>query len=199
MKRILILSVVSLFATLSFAQQEKGTWTIQPKLGMNVATMTEVDDADPRIGMAAGVGLQYQVSDRFGISFDLLYSMQGCKTDGYISYVKATEVDKMDYINIPILANVYLYKGLALKAGIQPGFNVIDKYKISGGGASVTGNMSDILDIKRFDFSIPIGISYEHSNVVIDARYNFGFTEAFDDTDFNNRVFQLTLGYKFKL
>ncbi len=105
----------------------------------------------------------------------------------------------MDYINIPILANVYLYKGLALKAGIQPGFNVIDKYKISGGGASVTGNMSDILDIKRFDFSIPIGISYEHSNVVIDARYNFGFTEAFDDTDFNNRVFQLTLGYKFKL
>ena len=43
-----------------------------------------------------------------------LYSLQGTKTD----YDDLNGTMKLDYINIPILANVYVAKGLAVKAGI---------------------------------------------------------------------------------
>lgn len=199
MKRAFLFCVVFAIATISFAQQEKGSWTIYPKFGMNVANVTDLEDSNPRIGLAAGVGFQYQFSNRFGLSFDFLYSMQGDKTEGWTNYVKVKEIDKIDYLNIPILANVYLYKGLALKVGVQPGFNIVDKYKVTASGTSVTGDLSDFTDIKTFDFAIPVGISYEYRNVILDARYNIGVTNVVKDESNHNRVFQLTLGYKFKL
>ena len=36
-------------------------------------------------------------------------------------------------------------------------------------------------------------------NVCLDARYNIGVTKVMDGTDSKNSVFQVTLGYKFKL
>ena len=107
-----------------------------------------------------------------------------------------TSTQKLDYINIPILANVYVVKGLAVKLGIEPAFNVSDKVKVSGGSTSIT---KDNTDAESFDFSIPVGLSYEYSNVVFDARYNFGVTKVWDGGDPMNSVFQITLGYKFAL
>jgi len=51
------------------------------------------------------------------------------------------------------------------------------------------------------DVAIPIGISYEFSNVVIDARYCAGLVPLFDDSRSSDRngVFQLSVGYKFDL
>lgn len=87
-------------------------------------------------------------------------------------------------------------KGLAVKLGIQPAFNVSDKVKFSGGGSSLE---NEDLGAESFDFSIPVGLSYEYSNVVFDARYNFGVTNIADGGDSKNSVFQFTLGYKFAL
>ena len=54
--------------------------------------------------------------------------------------------------------------------------------------------------LKKFDFSIPVGLSYEFANFVFDARYNFGVTDVFDWSDApKNSVFQFTFGYKFVL
>jgi hypothetical protein len=100
------------------------------------------------------------------------------------------------YINIPILANYYVVKGLAIKAGIQPGFMVSAKAK--QGDTSV--NIKD--NCKKFDFAIPVGVSYEIANVVIDARYNIGLTKTMKGDGVEktkNSVFQFTVGYKFGL
>lgn len=172
--------------------QAVGTFTLQPKIGMNVASLTKSDGADPRIGLAAGVEAEYQATDIFSISAGLIYSMQGNKYEEK----GITSTQKLDYINIPILANVYVTKGLAVKLGIQPAFNVSDKVKVSGGSTSIT---KDNTDAESFDFSIPVGLSYEYSNVVFDARYNFGVTKVWDGGDPMNSVFQITLGYKFAL
>jgi hypothetical protein len=102
---------------------------------------------------------------------------------------------KLDYINVPILANVYVTKGLAIKLGIQPGFNVNSSWKVKSSGTSVE---SDV-DVKTVDFSIPVGASYEYQNFVFDARYNFGLTKITDNSDAKNTVFQFTVGYKFAL
>lgn len=192
MKKILLTAVVMLASVASYAQQAVGTFTLQPKIGMNVASLTNCDGCDPRIGLAAGVEAEYQATDIFSVSAGLIYSMQGNKE----KEEGVTLTTKLDYINIPILANVYVTKGLAVKLGVQPAFNVSDKQKLSGGKASVE---AEDVGAESFDFSIPVGLSYEYNNVVFDARYNFGVTNIADGGDSKNSVFQFTLGYKFAL
>lgn len=176
----------------TYAQHAVGSFTLQPKVGMNIADLTKFDDTDARIGLAVGAELEYQATDMLSISAGALYSMQGCK---YEYYAGNKTTLKADYINIPILANVYVVKGLAVKLGIQPGFNVNSECKISNGNSSTTTDV----DAKSVDFSIPVGLSYEYSNVVLDARYNWGLTKVYDGYDAKNSVFQITLGYKFDL
>lgn len=79
MKKILLTAVVMLASVASYAQQAVGTFTLQPKIGMNVASLTKCDGCDPRIGLAAGVEAEYQATDIFSVSAGLIYSMQGNK------------------------------------------------------------------------------------------------------------------------
>lgn len=192
MKKIILTAAVVLASAASYAQHAVGSFTLQPKVGLNIASLTSCDGADPRYGVAAGAELEYQATDIFSISAGAIYSMQGNK----YSEKSATVTNKTDYINIPILANVYVVKGLAVKAGIQPGFKVNDEVKLSSGSNSAS---SDVDKAESFDFSIPVGLSYEFSNVVLDARYNFGCTKVIKDVAPKNSVFQITLGYKFDL
>lgn len=187
MKKLLLVAVMVLTSAMTFAQQKEGTLTIQPKVGLNIASLTDFDDSDPRFGVVAGAEFMYQATDMVGLSFGALYSMQGAKYD------KTT--CKLDYINVPILANVYVAPGFAVKLGLQPGFNVNSKAKVKGNGSAVEAD----LDAKTVDLSIPIGLSYEFSNFVIDGRYNWGLTKVAKDSDSKNSVFQITLGYKLPL
>ena len=186
MRKVIIMAVLMLASVATFAQRPVGSLTVQPKIGMNFATLTKADDSESRIGLVAGAELEYQLSDIFSISGGALYSQQGCEwsEDG------STRTNKLDYINIPVLANVYVVKNLAVKVGLQPAFNVNSKQKASKGDASA----QDALDgTKTFDCSIPVGLSYEYKNFVIDGRYNFGLTKVSKHADSKNSVFQLTL------
>ena len=46
----------------------------------NRRIITDADDADPRIGLAAGAEFEYGLTDNIGLSAGVLYSMQGFKT-----------------------------------------------------------------------------------------------------------------------
>ena len=185
MKKIFMMAVMAVAALTANAQQEAGTFSLQPKVGLNVTKITG-EGTKTKAGFTAGVEGMYQAAEKFGVSAALMYSLQGTKYEG---------VDKaynMHYLNIPILANYYVVKGLAVKAGIQPGFLV---------GAKHDGNsFSD--SCKKFDFAIPVGLSYEISNIVFDARYNIGLTKTAKGDNVEkskNSVFQFTVGYKFGL
>ena len=191
MKKLILMAVMALATVSSFAQHAVGTFSIQPKVGLSLANVTK-GDGDIRVGAVAGAEFEYQVSDIFSLSAGALYSMQGCK--GEVEGIDATV--KLDYLNIPILANVYVAKGLAVKLGIQPGFNVTSKASVEKSGTKVT---TDLDGIESVDFSIPIGLSYEINNFVIDGRYNLGVSKIMDGSDSKNSVFQFTLGYKFAL
>jgi hypothetical protein len=207
MKKLVLSLVMMCAAVATYAQHAVGSFTLQPKVGMNIANMTNMDNSDPRIGFVGGVEGEYQVSDIFSVSAGVLYSMQGCKFDNSSEFMgqklSGDLTLKTDYINIPIMANVYVVKGLAVKLGVQPGFNVNAKAKGSASIAGIGGEKSFDLgdEVKSFDFSIPVGLSYEYSNFVLDARYNWGLTKIYDfgDDSPKNSVFQITLGYKFDL
>ena len=182
MKKLMMIAIMMVAAVSAKAQNEVGQASIKPMAGINLATMTKADNTKMRVGLAAGLEFEYGVAENFGLSAGVLYSMQGAKID-IVGNDKVTM--KLDYINIPILANYYIVKGLAIKAGVQPGFNVqkkLDDVKLD--------------DVKGFALSIPVGLSYEFSNVVLDARYNWGLTKAFKEGDSKNSYFTITLGYR---
>lgn len=192
MKKLILTAVVMLASVASYAQHAVGSFTLQPKIGMNIADLTKADDSEVRIGLAAGAEFEYQATDIVSVSFGALYSMQGCKGDMY----GADGTIKLDYINVPILANVYVAKGFAVKLGLQPGFKVNSEVTLKESG---TSGPADLDGVKSVDLSIPVGVSYEYNNFVLDGRYNFGVTKWSDNAVSKHSVFQITLGYKFDL
>lgn len=198
MKKLFLMALMSFIATTaSFAQWSVGSITVQPKIGINGANITDADNSDSRIGLVLGGEFEYRVSPIFSLSAGALYSMQGCKGTAEDEDGNTGDVSlKLDYINVPILANVYVVKGLAIKLGIQPGFNVRHKATATVSGVNVTTNLPGV---KSVDFSIPIGVSYEFNRFVIDGRYNLGVTKLIDGADSKHSVFQFTFGYKFSL
>ena len=158
----------------------------------NRRIITDADDADPRIGLAAGAEFEYGLTDNIGLSAGVLYSMQGVKT----IIVDDDCTSKLDYLNVPILANFYVAKGFAVKLGVQPGFKLSSKAKFKEPGGS---KEVDVDGFKSVDLSIPVGLSYQYQNIVFDARYNWGVTNIVEDSDSKHSVFQITVGYKFSL
>lgn len=154
---------------------------LTPQVGATLSTLTDTDNNKMKVGIVAGANLEYPVTAALSFSGGLLYSMQGTKIKD------ADDATKMDYLNIPILAQYKIADGFKIKAGVQPGFLMSAKI-----------GSEDIKDqCEKFDFSIPMGISYEFSDFVIDARYNLGLTKTNKEGDksIKNSVFMLTLGY----
>ena len=193
MKKLFLAVVAMMVSAATFAQNEVGQLTIQPKVGVNIANITDADDADPRIGLAAGAEFEYGLTDNIGLSAGVLYSMQGVKT----TIIDDDCTWKLDFLNVPILANFYVAKGFAVKLGVQPGFKLSSKAKFKGSGGSKEVEVED--GVKSVDLSIPVGLSYQYQNIVFDARYNWGITKIVDDVDSKHSVFQITVGYKFSL
>ena len=195
MKKILFVAALMLSSVSTFAQHAVGSFNLQPKVGVSIANLTEIKGSDPRVGLVAGVEGEYQVSDIFSVSAGVLYSMQGAKQEFSVLNQKTFKhTYKLDYVNVPIMANVYVVKGLAVKLGVQPGFNVSNKIKVNNLDA-----VENPAKAQSVDVSIPVGLSYEYNNFQLDARYNWGVSKAFKLTDAKNSVFQITLGYKFDL
>ena len=181
------------------AQFEPGTFTLQPKVGVTLATISS-DDSKFKFGMAAGIEGQYQLNNWFGLSAAVMYSQQGAKAKNYDLKLNT------EYINIPVMAKFYVTKGLSLNVGLQPGFMTKAKAKGEGRTIDVKSNCNKV------DFSIPMSIAYEFENgLSFEARYTTGLTnvgkDAFDSTSSSwdkayqnkNEVFMLTVGYKFSL
>ncbi len=193
MKKFLLAAVIMLASTSVFAQHSAGSLTIQPRIGFSAADFNNTDDTKARVGLVVGPEFEYFVTDKFSLAGGVLYSQQGAE-------IEPLDVTwEIDYLNIPVTANFYVLKGLALKAGIQPGVNL--SAKLSGNSKNVNVNTDEA--VKSFDISLPVGLSYEFHSFVLDARYNFGLSKIFDedkfDLDSKNLTFQLTLGYKFTL
>ena len=197
MKKLFMMAVVALMATVSANAQQM---FIKPMVGGTLATLTgDTEGNKMKLGLVAGAEFGYNINDMFAVTAGALVSLQGSKFDDN-SYQKDITTN-LTYLNIPILANVYIAPGLAIKAGVQPGFLLSRKTKLdelvgSGTWTSVEHTSTD--GMKKVDFSIPLGLSYEISDFVIDARYNLGLTNINDTDSYKskNGVIMLTVGYK---
>lgn len=207
-------------------QPDEGTFSIKPHVGVSLSHMmprpSYVNDLKP--GLTAGVEASYQMSEKLALSLGVNYASMGVKekeaalvvTEGGVSSIlNIRDISQnIHYVQVPLLCNYYVAEGVAIKAGVQMGFtagkdytfNVIEA--VPGQFSHLDKETYDLDDVKSFDFGIPVGISYEVSNVCLDLRYYFGMTKVFKNTESTrlydmekakNQGITFTVGYKFNL
>ena len=195
MKKILLLIVaLGLFGTLR-AQYDI---TFGPKVGMNLSNVSGWS-GDNKAGILLGAFAETRLDDLIGVQAELIYSRQGLrdKFDG-VKYW-----GRLNYLNVPILAKIYVLDNVSVDLGPQIGilWNGKDKWKTGG-----TTTKRKMYGLNTFEVSFAVGASYEFDmGVIVSARYNVGLTNV-RDKDFvsemhgrgsnKNRVFQLSLAYR---
>ena len=221
MKKMMMMLLMATVALTASAQNEVGQFTLQPKVGLNLASVSgvytidnpytnEKDDGNLKGDFAIGVEAEYGLSEKFSVAAGVLYSCQGKdfgsvklynNPDGSAGWGWDKNVLNLGYLNIPIVANFYFARNWAIKAGIQPGFLLSAKEKVDGIGTNESYDKDIKSDYQSFDLSIPLGLSYEYQKVVFDLRYNLGLTKINKkgDESCKNNVIQFTIGYKFAL
>jgi hypothetical protein len=196
MKKMMMIAVMAIVAMTASAQntlRDNGAFTLQPKVGLGLGSFSGeyvkvAGESDPktRVGFLVGVEGEYYINSWFSAALGLNYAQQGWKVDDVAA--------KLDYLNVPLTADFYVAPGLALKTGVQLGFLMNAK-----SGDTDTKDLCN-----KTNFSIPIGISYEISNFVLDIRYNVALSKVnkYDGghgEKSRSDLIQFTLGYKFQL
>lgn len=191
MKKIFVCLVALCF----FAGTKAQNFDYGVKVGWNA---TNISNADMKNKMSFHLGAfaEWKLSDFVGVQPELVYSRQGARDKYEGNGGKIKEKLRVNYLNIPVLAKLYVLEELSVDLGPQFGFALNVKEKLKQGGNS---SKRKITDFNTFDFSWAIGASYRMDEFEFSARYNIGLTNIFDkdETGGNrkNHVFQLSVGY----
>ena len=82
MKKILVMVVATMMATANaMAQHEEGDNTIQPRIGLTLSTLSNMDNAKMKVNLAYGVEFEHFINDQFSVAGGLLFTDQGAKLD----------------------------------------------------------------------------------------------------------------------
>jgi hypothetical protein len=191
MKKLILLVAIAL---IGFNANAQGV-DFGVKAGANFASVggDETDDFGTRTSFHFGVTAGISVSDKFSVQPELVYSSQGASYDfdGFDGDVK------LDYLNLPIMAQFQVADGFSIEVGPQFGFLMSAKVEAEG-------EEEDIKDeLKGLDLAAGIGVNYAMaSGLNFGARYNLGLSnvndgEGSDDIKNQNNVIQVSIGYRF--
>jgi hypothetical protein len=199
MKKMIIAATMMMTVAMSVsAQREVGSLTIQPKVGMQASGIGSNDknlEIQKFGGATVGAELEYRMAKWFSLSAGAMYSREGGKTK--VKDINVSQKVNLDYISAPVMANFYVWKGLALKAGIEPAFKVHEKYDLPT--STVINPEYRFEEAKNFNLRMPVGISYDFNGLTLDMRIAPSITKTMKHNDLHNAYAQLTVGYKFTL
>lgn len=194
----IITATVLLSAATATAQTEttgKAT-SFGVKGGVNFASVSgdDFDSPDSRTSFHVGLLAEFPMTDMFSVQAEALYSGQGFESD--IDGVDGDKVEyQLDYINVPVLAKIYLTSGLSIEAGPQFSFKVNEEIDADPGDDP--GDL-DLDEAKDFDFGLAAGLTFQtNGGFFASGRYIYGMTDIIEDVDVRNSVFQLGVGFKF--
>ena len=215
MKKFIMLAGMMLACVSGFAQMQPGLFSITPKMGFNVATMSGSGNANSRMAFVAGVDFEYQINRQFAFGLGAIYSQQGVEDDPWTL--------KTDYITLPLTAFYYPVRGLGIYVGVEPAILVrkkaeifykqysevaelpkvgdVTKRYIDEYGLTYEGIFDKSLGAKRGVVSLPIGINYEFDHCVFGIKYSIGLGNAISGPGVSctHNVFQISLGYRFNV
>lgn len=232
MKKALVFIALMWSATTINAQSNTGTISVIPRVGVTFSNITkesmgfghssEVQKGKTQVGPVVGADLQYQAHPALGLSIGAHYQRMGCTYDDTdLSQADAGEHTVyqnshtyMHYLSVPLMGHFYVAKNFAINAGIQASFLLSNNMHSESTNVTIGTDGSytyhkeieelnaENKNIRKFDFSIPVGFSYEYENVVLDIHYQFGLSKVYKsliDNSNKNKAVVITAGYKFDL
>lgn len=178
-----------------------------------------------KLGFTGGLDLQYQFTPVVAVSVGASYTQAGSHSGDFENTYQNHFYGVHDirfttgYVDVPVLSHIYVVKNFSVNAGLQASFltnaklsyettayeRLVDEAGIETGEIKYSQKDAETKidkkdEMKSTQFYIPLGVSVEYENVVIDGRYNIPLTKN-DSHDFygKNKIFQVTVGYKFNL
>ncbi|MDC8004388.1 porin family protein [Aureisphaera galaxeae] len=190
MKKLFTMLVVAVFAfTINASAQEI---SFGAKAGLNLASINgdDADDAnfDGRTSFHVGAVVNIGIGEFFAVQPEVVYSAQG-----FTAEEEGVDVTgKLDYLNIPVLADFTIAEGLSLQGGPQFGFNITSE-------AEADGETEDIDDVESVDVAAGIGAQYKLPalGLFFQARYVIGLSDVVSDFDGKNANLSLSVGWFF--
>ena len=175
------------------------------KAGVNFSNITIEDDdtflfgeTSLRTALLVGVFGSVPVNDRIAFQPEFLFTQKGAKLeeDGFDSTLK------LDYFEIPLLADVRLNEGptrISFIVGPALGFRSQAKVETDEEVEGV-----DELDLKEdvegVDFGLVTGVAVTSGNFVVDGRYTWGLrniNKTEDEPSVKNRALSISVGWRF--
>jgi len=216
-----VLLVTGLFLVFG-ASSAKAQTEFQPGVKAGVTSMTVggdnvSDEIDRRTGFVVGGFVKIDLGGPIGLRPEITYVQKGSSSESTIiidSEGNETQVEsttKLDYIELPVLLDVYIpvEGNIAPRifAGPTVGFNINAEAETEASGGSSTTDLSDAVSDTEFGVAFGAGIDIEadFGTVLIDARYQLGLTNILDESNFGefdvgtsrNQGFAVGLGVAF--
>lgn len=165
------------------------------KGGLNYSTVSKgkfEEGPDPRTSFHLGfLGEIPLVPKVLSLQPEVVYSRQGFETNVKPLIGSSYKVTyQIDYLNVPILAKLYLGKIFSIEVGPQFGFKVSEKTESSNSSSLEN-------EVESFDTAIAAGVSFNFSEgAFISGRFTQSLNEVVKNSDSKNMVFQVGIGFK---
>jgi len=161
-------------------------------------------------GIHAGAYISIPVGPGFEIEPGLQYSQKGAKMIGKLPFEETeflnaavTITNKAEYLELPVLAKLYIGEGFHIFAGPQVAYLISNKIQAQAGalGFNVLNREWDMKSgFREFDLSLVGGVGYQFSNGFnISAGYDHGLETIDKNGNFEtyNRAFKASVGFSF--
>lgn len=163
-----------------------------------------------RPGFYAGVYATLPIAPGFAIEPGINYSEKGTVLKGTLPFpaldflnTQVTGTARLAYVDVPVLAKVYLTPGFYLYAGPQASFLVSGKARVEAGALGFSAYKQDFdvsNQLRKVDFAAVGGLGYQFENGLgLSAGYDYGLTSLDKNNRFDaqNRVIKVGLNYSF--
>lgn len=161
-------------------------------------------------GIHAGVFISIPVGPGFEIEPGLQYSQMGTRMVGKLPFEQAeflnataTITNKSEYLELPLLAKLYIGEGFHIYAGPQVAYLLSNKIhaRVGALGFNVLNQEWDMKSgFREIDLSVVAGMGYRFSNGFnISAGYDHGLNTIDENGNFDtfNRAFKASIGFSF--
>jgi hypothetical protein len=178
MKRIIIATIISLFAISDFSAQCK----YGPRIS---AGLSSLGGGNSAIGVQAGIFINAELKDRCGVQGEVLYSMFTGNTTSTFTDATGAKVTyktkyNFSYVNIPVYGYVPLSKHITFLLG--PQFGVVNKgsERLTGPGISSDSSQTQDIPDTKTKLGIAAGIDFNmQSPLRFGIRYSSNGGDAF--------------------
>ncbi len=206
MKHIAALFALLGMSTMGWAQVETGTFSVIPRVGLNLSTISDeslTNDVGTmkskyKAGAMAGVDLEYRISKPLAASVGAYYSREGCNyKDNVLDHpvpgtynVLSRSYFTIDYLKIPVMARWYVTDKFSVGTGVQAGIGLWNRthtesqeVKVNNGSYTYSTDIEEANvkgnGLRNVLWSVPVSVAVEYERVILNLRYSIPLSKVY--------------------